>query len=590
MQSRFRFTGPYLFIGFALGLAYWFFDAAVMAFIFNDGSWTKMALYPDADDLYMRSFAWVMFTVSGGAINLLVSKQKSIISQQADLTDILENSLNEIYIFDATTLKFLFVNRGARENLGYTQEECLNLTLTDISSDGNAERLGQLLKPLRDDNSQKSTFPGFQKRADGSLYPIEIHVQNTSYNNQPAFVAIIFDTTQRNAIEQEKQQLELQIQHSQKLESLGLLAGGIAHDFNNLLVGMLGNADLALEQTPPAAQSHKYLSNIIDAAQQAAGLCNQLLAYSGKGRFVVRPVNLSMLVDEMQQLLQVTISKNITFRHRVNPDLPAVEADVTQIQQVIMNLITNASEAIGDQSGIITITTGVIDCDRTYLQKAFAEEELAAGHYVFLEITDNGEGMDEPTRSQIFDPFFTSKFTGRGLGLSAVLGIVRGHKGAIQVYSEPGKGTSFKLLFPETTQPVEELGKKQSTHSKWMGSGKALVVDDDHMVQEVAQQFLLASGFEVLLASDGLEGVELFQQHAEELSVVLLDMTMPRMDGAEAFREMRQINDTIPVILSSGYNEQEATNQFVGRGLAGFIQKPYQMAEFLAAVQQAVTK
>jgi len=455
VRSQHRFIGPYLFACLALGLAYWLFDAAVMAFIFKEGPLLELVLQPDADDLYMRSFAWLLFAVSGSAINLLIYKQKSIIAQQADLTNILESSLNEIYIFDAVTLKFLLVNRGARENLGYSLEECRKLTPIDIKPEITFDAFKKLIRPLQNGDVEKITFNALHRRSNGTDYPVEVHLQNTSYDNEPAFVAIILDTTQREVIEKEKQQLERQIQHSQKLESLGLLAGGIAHDFNNLLVGILGNADLALKQTTATSQPQNYLSNIVDTAQHAAALCNQLLAYSGKGRFVVRPVNLSTIVDEMQQLLQVTMAKNVTFHHQVKTDLPAVEADVTQIQQVVMNLITNASEAIGDQNGIITISTGVMDCDRSYLRENFIDEELAEGRYVFLEVTDTGPGMDEKTRSQIFDPFFTRKFTGRGLGLAAVLGIVRGHDGAIRVYSEPGKGTSFKLLFPASDQPAE---------------------------------------------------------------------------------------------------------------------------------------
>lgn len=580
--------GPYFFAGVALGVLYWILDAAVMAFFMREGPWLELLFSPGSEDVWTRSFTASVFILAGATVNALQHRHIRIEGRENDLGRILENSLNEIFIFDAETLKFCFVNRGARENLGYKMQELRGLTPLDIKPEHTAESFAKLIEPLRSGAEELIVFHTVHLREDRTTYGVEVHLQRTTYDESPAFVAIILDTTRRDKAEEERRKLEDRVQHAQKLESLGVLAGGIAHDFNNLLVGMLGNADLALGDMAPTSPGRPYLSDIVKSAQKAAALCNQMLAYSGKGRFVVRAVDLSTIVEEMLHLLQISISKNAVLKTHFAPNLPAVEADVTQIQQVIMNLITNASEAIGEKSGVITVSTGAMECDRAYLRDTYLDEDLPEGTYVYLEVSDTGEGMDEETRSQIFDPFFTSKFTGRGLGLAAVLGIVRGHRGAIKVYTEPGKGTSFKLLLPATDQRAEDISESRSATPEWLATGKALVVDDEETVRVLAKRILEAAGFEVLLAVDGREGVEVFREHAAEISVVLLDMTMPHMNGDEAFREMRRIDNNARVVLSSGYNEQEATNRFAGKGLAGFIQKPYRRSELLDAVREAI--
>jgi two-component system cell cycle sensor histidine kinase/response regulator CckA len=304
-----------------------------------------------------------------------------------------------------------------------------------------------------------------------------------------------------------------------------------------------------------------------------------MLAYSGKGRFVVGHYDLSELVREMAQILKVSVSKDATLRYNFAADLPAVEVDATQMRQVIMNLITNASEALGNQSGIISVSTGVMDCDRSYLVDSYLDDKLPEGKYVYLEVADTGGGMDEETQRRIFDPFFTTKFTGRGLGLAAVLGIVRGHQGAIKVYSEVGQGTTFKVLLPAKEWV---LGDRRPSADQIVpplpGGGTILLIDDDPEVRGVGTQMLERLGFKVLTAAHGLEGLKIFQELGGEIDCVILDLTMPEMGGEEAFRELRRLRRDVPVILSSGYNEQDVTQKFAGKGLAGFIQKPYRVA------------
>ncbi len=396
------------------------------------------------------------------------------------------------------------------------------------------------------------------------------------------------DITELKRIEEERRNLEAQVQQVQKLESLGVLAGGIAHDFNNLLMGILGNADLALTDLSPVSPVRDNIKEIEIAARRAAELSRQMLAYSGKGRFVVEPIDLNSVVEEMTHLLDVGISKSAVLKYNLADNLPAVEADATQIRQIVMNLITNASDAIGKRSGIISISTGAMNCDRNYLNETFYKEKLPEGFYVYLEVADTGGGMDEETQVKIFDPFFTTKFTGRGLGLAAVLGIVRSHGGAIKVYSEPGKGTTFKVLFPASEKPAESIGSEFSGVEDWQVGGTVLLVDDEETVRSVGKSMLEKIGFRVLVASNGREAVGIFQEHSKEIVCVLLDLTMPHMDGEETFRNLGRIKKGVPVILSSGYNEQDVVNRFAGKGLAGFIQKPYQVASLAAKLREVL--
>jgi nitrogen-specific signal transduction histidine kinase/ActR/RegA family two-component response regulator len=398
-------------------------------------------------------------------------------------------------------------------------------------------------------------------------------------------VGIARDITDQQKSTAEREQLEAKVQQAQKLESLGVLAGGIAHDFNNLLTSILGNADLALEQITPSSSARENLQGIETASRRAAELCRQLLAYSGKGRFQVRPIDLQQIVEEMAHLLFVSISKNAILKYNFYPNLPAIEADVAQIRQIVMNLITNASEAIGGRSGIIRISTGALECDEAYLRSTFTGHDIKPGLYVSLEVSDTGCGMDASAIHKIFDPFYTTKFTGRGLGLAAVLGIVRSHHGAIKVYSEPGKGSTFKLLFPASESSA--FGVTEGTKgAPWSGHGKVLLVDDESTVRDVGRQMLQRAGLTVLTAPDGEAALEVFRRE-QDIDCVVLDLTMPRMDGEACFRELRRLKPGVKVILSSGYNEQDVINRFVGKGLAGFIQKPYVATELLVRVREA---
>ncbi len=426
--------------------------------------------------------------------------------------------------------------------------------------------------------------------AAGVVLTFELFSTIVTLAGQRVWLNSVIDVTERRAAEAERRRLDQQMQQTQKLESLGILAGGIAHDFNNLLVAILGNAGLALLELPPESPARQTVQAIETAAQRAADLTRQMLAYSGKGKFVIEPLNLSRVVEEMAHLLEVSITKRAVLKYHFAPNLPPIEADATQVRQVIMNLITNASDAIGDRSGVISISTGMQFADRAYLAESYLDTDLPEGDYVYIEVADTGEGMDEETRARIFDPFFTTKFTGRGLGLAAVLGIVRGHRAAIKLYSEPGRGTTFKVLFPAAASPATPVAQLPPVAQPAAAGarGVVLVVDDDETVRTVTRRMLEQAGFSVILAADGAQALEIYQS-TPAVALVIMDMTMPRMDGEQCFRELRRLDPAVRVLLTSGYNEQDATERFVGKGLAGFIQKPYRPVDLLARVQEAIT-
>lgn len=389
----------------------------------------------------------------------------------------------------------------------------------------------------------------------------------------------------RKRIDEEKLALQQQLLHAQKLESLGVLAGGVAHDFNNILTAIIGNADLAMMRLNPDSPAMENLRQIENSSTRAADLARQMLAYSGKGRFVIEPIDLNRLLEEMVHMLEVSISKKAVIQFNLHNPLPMVEADATQIRQVVMNLVINASEAIGDSSGTIAITTGCSDFEANQLKCEFQNESLPEGRYVFLEIADSGCGMDKETMARIFDPFFTTKFTGRGLGMAAVQGIVRGHKGTIKVCSEPGKGSAFKVLLPAPARQPELLSE-DAPRDSWKSEGKVLLVDDEESVRAIGTALLKELGFVPITAANGLEGIEIFNQNPD-IVFAILDLTMPIMDGEQCLLELKQLKPDLKVFISSGYSEQEVAEKFVNKGLTGFIQKPYKLSVLREALQRA---
>jgi PAS domain S-box-containing protein len=387
---------------------------------------------------------------------------------------------------------------------------------------------------------------------------------------------LAIDITQRKDAESEKLLVERRLLEGQKLESIGVLAGGIAHDFNNLLTGIIGNANLASLDLPPQSPIRNNLKQIEIASHRAAELCQQMLAYAGKGRFVIQPVELGALVKTTVPLLQASISKRAKLHFDLHSALPAVMSDPTQLRQIVMNLVINASEALGDRDGEIAITTNLVHPSADWFDGAPLAPPETNLPFVRLEVRDSGCGMTEETIAKIFEPFYTTKFTGRGLGLAAVLGIIRSHRGGLIVRSGIGKGSIFALFFPATaTTQAEKPAVLSQTGLPWRRTGHILVVDDEDHVRRVAEKMLKSSGMTVETAHDGYEALDFFRANPEGFELVLLDMTMPRLSGEETLQLLREIRPGVRVLFMSGYNRREFVDSLPGRATLGFMQKPF---------------
>jgi len=390
-------------------------------------------------------------------------------------------------------------------------------------------------------------------------------------------IAAVLDVSERRRAEEAQRS-------AQKLESIGVLAGGVAHDFNNLLTSIMGNTSLVLDQVEGDAREH--LEAVMLGAQRAADLTRQLLAYAGKGRFVIRDLDISALVRQMNELMRLSIPKNIELRSITHPGLPAVRADAGQIQQVIMNLVINAAESIGEGEGTVTVSTGAQE-----MQAPFEDGVLGAapaGRYVFVEVADTGSGMDDATRAKIFDPFFTTKFIGRGLGLAAVSGILRAHKGAISIDTAPGAGSRFRVLFPAAgeaqPQPAPPAARAPAARA-----GTVLVVDDEDYVRNFLGNALIRAGFRIVTAGNGREAIELLE-HNSAIQLMVLDLIMPGMGGAEVLAQMARRWPGLPVLVTSGYDQTEAERICAAHQIEAFIQKPYTAADVVAKVQEVLDR
>jgi PAS domain S-box-containing protein len=474
-----------------------------------------------------------------------------------------------------------FWNRGAEAMYGWSREEALGRLSHDLLQAEFPVPRSELEQALLTDGHWQGELQ-HRTRSGERITVASRWALNTAEDGRPVgFLEINTDITEQKEIEEN-------LRHTQRLESLGVLAGGIAHDFNNLLTGIMGHASLALEMLPADNPARESIALLTKASQRAADLTRQLLAYAGKGQFIIRPLDLSALVREIAGLIRASVPDNVELRLSLAPELPLIEADTGQLQQVVMNLIVNAAEAIEPgKDGVVTVTTGCHELDQESLRSALAEVPLEPGPYVFLEVRDNGQGMDEETLRKIFDPFFTTKFLGRGLGLAAVAGIVRVHKAALKVESAPGQGTTFQVLVPAQRGSTAENRCQPARTEERQAEGTVLVVDDEQVVRDVANAALARRGYRVLTAENGRAALEIFRQQPQQISLVVLDLTMPVMSGQETLRALRAIRPDLPVILSSGYNQIEAIRHFTGSALAGFIQKPYtaaQLAEKVAEV------
>jgi two-component system, cell cycle sensor histidine kinase and response regulator CckA len=485
----------------------------------------------------------------------------------------------------------IFVSEGARELTGWTAEEFLAgaVHFRDLIHPDDLGRVRDGTRIALQDQSDVEVEYRIRTRSGVEKWVLSRgRGVYTTDGKLDVFEGLAIDITAQKGAETARLSLERKLLEGQKLESLGLLAGGIAHDFNNLLSTILGNATMARVTLPMNNSADGQLRAIEAASLRAAELCRQMLAYAGKGRFVVEPINLTALSEDLLPLLKISIAHQAALNLKLARDLPPVLADATQIRQIVMNLVVNAADAIADRGGEIVLTTGVMVASHAMLAGCVAGADLPTGDYVFVEVRDNGIGMSAEVLAKIFDPFFTTKFAGRGLGLAAVLGIVRGHHGALRVESTPGLGSSFRLLMSpvRAATPAGAAGPGTSVNAeRWQRTGTILVIEDEEPVRVVTMEMLRLFGFTPIGAADGLAGLEKFRENPSAVDLVLLDLLMPGMSGEQVFRELRAIRTDVRVLLVSGFNEGDIVRRLGdGPGL-GFIAKPFTREAFERALR-----
>ena len=483
--------------------------------------------------------------------------------------------------------RFLMANRAVAQAYGTTADRLIGRTDADFNSSQ------EEVSHFRQDDLEVMRSGQPKRIAEERITDAGGHVRwlqtlkipfSFSGTGRPAVLGVSTDITERREAEEV-------LRRAAKDESLTVLAGGVAHDFNNLLAAILGHASLAMKSLPPGSSARRHIEKAASAVERAADLTRQMLAYSGRGHFVVRPTDFNALVRENLPLLEVALPKAVRLVSELEPALPPVDADVGQIQQVLMNLVINAAEAIGPGGGTVTVATGLrrVGPGDSALWRA-SGQPLRPGEHVCLEVRDDGPGIEAATLERIFEPFFTTKFTGRGLGLAAVLGVVRGHRGALSVDSAPGRGTVFRLLFA----PSEEAGEGRHPHQPPGGASDhrltLLLVDDEEIVREMVGEVLAAEGHEVLCAEDGEKAVALFRERWQDIAAVLLDLSMPGLSGEETNARLHSIDPGVRVILSSGYDRDEATRRFGADQPYGFIQKPYRPQQLLAEIERCLSR
>jgi two-component system cell cycle sensor histidine kinase/response regulator CckA len=524
----------------------------------------------------------VLATVTAERERARASAQQThdnLVAAQSRLRTVIANAPLVIWSIDKQG-RCTFVDGAVLTKIGLARHELIGLHYSTIVPD---EVFDRAMKAALD--GEPGLIIG---EYEGLVFETHMEPIRNAQDEIVGAIGVSIDVTERQRGDMEKQRLAERIHHAQKLESLGVLAGGLAHDFNNLLTAIVGNADLALMSSNDEAAIREHIGHIEVAAYRAADLTRQMLAYAGKASFKVIPLNLSQAVKEMAQLLGASVNKKANLRYEFAGDLPLIEADPAQVSQVAMNLITNASDALDSRSGTITVSTGVMDVDAQTLAGCLFDDGVEPGRFVYVEVSDTGSGMDASVVARMFDPFFTTKFTGRGLGLSAVRGIMRSHRGTLRVTSQPGQGTTVRALFPVGGPLLEPKPTPRPTDASWRGQGTILVVDDEQSVRQVSGVMLEAFGFSVISATDGEHAMAAYHQSRESIRAVLLDMSMPVMNGDETFVALKRVNPEVKIVLCSGYTERDATARFPGRGLAGFLQKPFAADDLIALMRRVL--
>lgn len=483
-----------------------------------------------------------------------------------------------------------FINESWARMHGYEVFELLGYDLSIFHTE---DQMKKEVEPLMTRVAKQGSFEGevSHRRRGGSTFPAWM-TATSLHDSEDAPIGYVFiarDITERRKEDEERKRLEARVQGAAKLESLGGLAGGIAHDYNNILTGVLGNVSLAFFELPPDSPVRGRLRQIEASAERAAELTDQLLAYAGQEDVLIRPFSLNEVIAEGRPLLEALLPAGARLEVHLRKDLPATRLDPDQIRQAIGNLLTNAADSLGPDGGTVMLRTSMVNAKRSYFDGAVLDEGQPAGRYVFVEVSDTGCGMDDETRLRMFDPFFTTKESGRGLGLAAVLGIVRAHQGVIKVYSQAGRGTTIEVLLPALeAQPPAAAEDSASGVTAWKASGLALVVDDETLVRDIASRVLQRQGFEVVAAEDGEAAIALFKSRRSEIRLVLLDLTMPGMDGEEVARQLLAIEPNACILLMSGYSEQSVMQTLAGEKVRGFLHKPFRPNELIRKVRSVI--
>ena len=514
---------------------------------------------------------------------------------QARVRNILQHSREVLFGFDLRSGRFDYLSPACLSLTGYTTAEIESMEphelLQHLHPD-DREKIYCLIDLLKRNTREREWLGLVDYRfchRDGQFRSFSDHL-HVMYNKTGRAVYLsgsVRDVTQAARLEESMRVLEKRFQDSQKMAGLGLLASGIAHDFNNLMTVVLGNAELALLEC--GGSDGGVLDEIKKTSLRAAELANQMLVYTGKTSRVIDSINLSTIVKEMGSLLDVSISKKVSIQYCLAETVPFIRGDVSQIRQVAMNLITNASEAIGDRSGVIAISIHEVELKAGELEKTVPPGGLPAGRYVRLEVSDTGDGMNEETMQKIFEPLFTTKITGRGLGLASLINVVQRHNGAVEVKSETGCGTVFRIYFPAEVQDDEpDTAEAQETGSEWRGYGTALVADDEEAIRDITAALLQRFGFRVITAADGFETVDLYTENAENITLLLMDLNMPRLNGVEAVLRIRHINLNVPVLFMSGYPREQVMERFGLQPHTDFVRKPFQSSELLVGIRRVM--
>ncbi len=527
-------------------------------------------------------------STSPSALNPLPAMQPNREQLYQRLFDLMPGS---VVLMDARGF-ILDANPAFCRQIGYPREQLAGMHVSRFSRDS-IDTIERNITRLMNGEVLDHQVTNIQ--ADGTLRYYDLReAAITLPDGTRGVLALANDITERLRAEHSKFELERQLLHADKLKSLGVLAGGIAHEYNNLLATIVGNLDLAMMDLDAKSPVQSNLQEAARAAQRATNLTQQMLAYSGRGRFVVRQLDLSELIGGIEDLLKAAISKKASMRLNLASDLPLIAGDDPQIQQVIMNLVTNASEALGERPGLITITTRLRECDATYLARSVVQDKIEPGTYVELEVYDSGCGMTPAIQQKLFDPFFTTKSTGRGLGMSVVQGVVRGHKGTMVITSQPERGTAVSILFPCTTarQSLNPVSLPPIAESPVPAplTGTVLVAEAEATLRLLLERILKRMGLGVLTAAAGAEAIELFRNHAPDITFVILDFTLLKLDGIKTLEALRGINPEVPVVLTSGYDVENIQERYAQEGFAAFIRKPFQVEALMKIVRQLCSK